>query len=386
MQLKLKSFFNAMAFCMSLAWKTSKHYTIGRCTLLILSTCTPYISMFLNKILIDSLTIINEKNYFSILFILILVMLMAIITKLGLFTSLIAATYTVIETFSSVYEDKLKIDTIEKFSKYEEEENRCGELEVNDNIKIEFKNVSFKYPMSEKYVLQNFSLEIKQGDRICILGVNGSGKSTVIKLLLRFYDVDEGEILINSKNIKEYDVCNLRSVFSVVFQDYINYSFTLRDNIKITDLENAEWTDEDAIKALHIVDADNILKKLPEGLDTYIQKIFDRNGYEPSGGEQQKIALARAVNRRCKVMILDEPTAAIDPESECNLLNNLKHELYGKTLIFTSHRLSAVHLADKIVLLENGQVKEEGSHKELLELNKEYARLYRLQMNTYNFS
>ena len=271
---------------------------------------------------------------------------------IGLFTSLIAATYTVIETFSSVYEDKLKIDTIEKFSKYEEEENRCGELE----------------------------------DRICILGVNGSGKSTVIKLLLRFYDVDEGEILINSKNIKEYDVCNLRSVFSVVFQDYINYSFTLRDNIKITDLENAEWTDEDAIKALHIVDADNILKKLPEGLDTYIQKIFDRNGYEPSGGEQQKIALARAVNRRCKVMILDEPTAAIDPESECNLLNNLKHELYGKTLIFTSHRLSAVHLADKIVLLENGQVKEEGSHKELLELNKEYARLYRLQMNTYNFS
>ena len=129
-----------------------------------------------------------------------------------------------------------------------------------------------------------------------------------------------------------------------------------------------------------------LLKKLPEGLDTYIQKIFDRNGYEPSGGEQQKIALARAVNRRCKVMILDEPTAAIDPESECNLLNNLKHELYGKTLIFTSHRLSAVHLADKIVLLENGQVKEEGSHKELLELNKEYARLYRLQMNTYNFS
>lgn len=280
----------------------------------------------------------------------------------------------------------MKIDTIEKFSKYEEEENRCGKLEVNDNIKIEFKNVSFKYPMSEKYVLQNFSLEIKQGDRICILGVNGSGKSTIIKLLLRFYDVDEGEILINSKNIKEYDVCNLRSVFSVVFQDYINYSFTLRDNIKITDLENAEWTDEDAIKALHIVDADNILKKLPEGLDTYIQKIFDRNGYEPSGGEQQKIALARAVNRRCKVMILDEPTAAIDPESECNLLNNLKHELYGKTLIFTSHRLSAVHLADKIVLLENGQVTEEGSHKELLELNKEYARLYRLQMNTYNFS
>ena len=137
---------------------------------------------------------------------------------IGLFTSLIAATYTVIETLSSVYEDKLKIDTIEKFSKYEEEEDRCGKLEVNDNIKIEFKNVSFKYPMSEKYVLQNFSLEIKQGDRICILGVNGSGKSTIIKLLLRFYDVDEGEILINSKNIKEYDVCNLRSVFSVVLE------------------------------------------------------------------------------------------------------------------------------------------------------------------------
>lgn len=592
MRFKVKSFFKAMAFCLALSWKTSKHYTIGRCTLLILSTCTPYISVFLNKILIDSLIVINEKNYFYILFILSFMILMTIVANLfsklsvyyqnihsdlleheiekmvmrktmktniefydspeylntlqavmtdffslneitwnmfygissicsliiaasmigrynwsyavillivsipsailnqkfskksyklrlhnmsyerqqsyiysvasdryfafdirlhnlcdffmnrykkfwdicfksrkqlkkkqlicvfptyvipemvififmslivrsiingdssvgdftlyiGLFTSLMAATEAAIENFSSIYEDKLKIDTIEKFSEYGEEEDRCGELDLNGNIEIEFKNISFKYPMSENYVLQNFSLKINQGNKICILGVNGSGKSTIIKLLLRFYDVDEGEILINSKNIKEYSVCNLRNVFSVVFQDYINYSFTLRDNIKITDLENEEWNDEDAVKALHIVGADNILKKLPGGLDTYIQKIFDRKGYEPSGGEQQKIALARAMNRRCKVMILDEPTAALDPESECNLLNNLKEELYGKTLIFTSHRLSAVHLADKIVLLENGRVREEGNHKELLELNEEYARLYRLQVDTY---
>ena len=588
MQYKVKSFFYAMVFCLKISWKTSRHYTVGRCVLLILSICMPYISMFLNKILIDSLTV-NIKRYFYILFVLSFIIFVTIVSKLfsrlsvyyqnihsdlleheiekmvmkktmktnigfydspeyldtlqavmtdffslneitwnmfygisgicsliiaatmigrynwsyaiilllvsvpsailnqkfskkayklrldnmsyerqqsymysvasdryfafdirlhnlsdffldryrkfwnicfrerkqlkkkqficvfptyvipeiiififmswiiksivsgessvgdftlylGLFTSLMAATESTIENFSSIYEDKLKIETIKKFSKYEEEEDRGGELEVKGNVDIEFKNVSFKYPMTDKYVLQNFSLKIAQGNKVCILGVNGSGKSTIIKLLLRFYDVDEGEILINSRNIKEYSIYSLRSAFSVVFQDYINYSFTLRDNIRIADLQNEEWNDEDAIKALKIVDAGNIIKKLPKGLNTYIQKIFDKKGYEPSGGEQQKIALARAVNRRCKVMILDEPTAALDPESEYNLLNNLGHELAGKTLIFTSHRLSAVHLANKIVLVEEGRVREEGGHKELLELNEEYARLYRMQM------
>jgi ABC-type multidrug transport system fused ATPase/permease subunit len=198
-------------------------------------------------------------------------------------------------------------------------------------------------------------------------------------VLLRFYDVTSGEILINSKNIESYTIDSLRKAFSVMFQNYTAYALTLRENIQLSDLDKANWSDQDALKALDIVNAENLLHKLKFGLDTHIYRIFSKDGYEPSGGENQKIALARAVNRHCYALILDEPSASLDPESEYKLYNNLRNEFADKMIIFTSHRLFAARLADKIIMLDNGRIIEQGTHDELMKLNKEYARLYNLQ-------
>ncbi len=302
---------------------------------------------------------------------------------IGLFNSLIGAVDAVINSFSTIYEDKLKVDTVKKFEKYHKEVQKSGDLILQDDFDIEFVNVSFKYPKSNRYVLENLSFKIKSGTRVCILGVNGSGKSTIIKLLLRFYDATCGEILINSINIKEYSINSLRRAFSVIFQDYINYAFTLRENMYTSDMEKGEVIRETVEKVLKAVCASDLLEKLPKGIDTYIQRVFDNDGYEPSGGEQQKIALARAVNRDSKVLVLDEPTAALDPESENNLLYNIKTELANKTIIFTSHRLSTVHLADNIIFLQKGKVIEEGNHEKLMELDGQYAKLYKMQAEAY---
>lgn len=303
---------------------------------------------------------------------------------LGLFTSLINATITVIRDFSSVYEDKLKIETLNKFFNYKNCIENTGKLDLQVINSIEFKNVSFRYPKTEKYILKNISFKIKKNQRVCIIGANGSGKSTLLKLMLRFYDVSDGEILINCKNIQEYNLLSLRQAFSISFQDYVSYAFTLRDNIRMSSIQNKEWTDADAYRALDLVGATSLLEKMPDGLNTYLHKIFNVDGYEASGGEYQKIALARAINRSCSILVLDEPTASLDPVSEYNLYNNLKDKIIEKTLIFTSHRLSAVHLSDTIILIEDGEIKEQGRHEELMDLNNKYADLYRLQANTYN--
>jgi ABC-type multidrug transport system fused ATPase/permease subunit len=302
---------------------------------------------------------------------------------IGLFNSLIGAVDAVINSFSTIYEDKLKVDTVKRFGKYHKETQKSGELILQGDFDIEFKNVSFMYPKSNRYVLKDLSFRIKNGTRVCILGVNGSGKSTIIKLLLRFYDATSGEILINSINIKEYSIDSLRKAFSVIFQDYINYAFTLKENIYTSDMEKGEVEQENIEKILNTVCASELLDKLPKGIDTYIQRVFDNNGYEPSGGEQQKIALARAVNRNSKVLILDEPTASLDPESENNLLYNIKTKLVNKTIIFTSHRLSTVHLADNILFIGGGKIIEEGNHEKLMELGGQYAKLYKMQAEAY---
>ncbi|MBU5299503.1 ABC transporter ATP-binding protein/permease [Clostridium sporogenes] len=302
---------------------------------------------------------------------------------LGLFTSLMGAVEMAISSFSAVYDDKLKVDTVSRFDQYGEEDDKSGKILLKENFDLEFKNVSFKYPKSDRYILKNLSFKVKSGTKLCILGVNGSGKSTLIKLMMRFYDVTDGEILINSINIKEYSILSLRRNFSVVFQDYINYAFTLRENIRITDLEKLILSDVEIEKLLDTVCAQELLGKLSKGADTYIQRIFDREGYEPSGGERQKIALARAINRECKVLILDEPTASLDPESENNLFKNIKNKFANKTIIFTSHRLATVHLADNIILLEKGEILEEGNHSQLMHLNQKYAKLYKLQADNY---
>ena len=242
------------------------------------------------------------------------------------------------------------------------------------DVIIEVKDLSFAY-QSDHQILDNVSFEIRKGEKIAIVGKNGAGKSTIAKLLCGILRPTKGQILLKGQDYMQYSIKEIGGMIGYVMQN--PNQMIVKDMIK----------DEVALGlTLHDYSKEDIEKNVEEALkmcNLYAMRNWPVSAL--SYGQKKRVTIASILAMKPDVMILDEPTAAIDPESECNLLNNLKHELYGKTLIFTSHRLSAVHLADKIVLLENGQVTEEGSHKELLELNKEYARLYRLQMNTYNF-
>jgi len=216
-----------------------------------------------------------------------------------------------------------------------------------------------------------------------IVGLNGSGKSTLIKLLLRFYNVDSGEIRINGQNIQNYELVSLRSAFSVYFQDMKNYSFSLRENMRISDLE--QIIDDDAIlNALQSSDAGELMESLPNGLDTYLSRAFHNEGVELSGGQNQKLALSRAFYRRHSALILDEPSSNLDPEAESRVFEALNQLCSGKTTLFTSHRLSNVVLADRIVVIENGMIIEQGTQERLLQKGGRYAELFRYQQEKYS--
>ncbi|MBT2290005.1 ABC transporter ATP-binding protein [Paenibacillus albidus] len=301
----------------------------------------------------------------------------------GLLAQLTGGLYMVIQNGVSIYEDKLRIDTLQKFGEYPNYIADSVGLELAGPVSIEFENVSFMYPDTDSYILRNLQFKICVGEKICLVGINGSGKSTIIKLLLRFYDVSEGRILINDIDIRSYNLYSLRRQFSTLFQQYVNYSFSLRENITISDPDK-QLNDHEILQTLHQAGADKILQNAPDGLETYITKFFSQQGMELSGGQSQKIALARALYRSCSVIIFDEPSASLDPEAEHQMFHNISRLWEGNTALYTSHRLSAVHLADRIILLKNGKITEQGTHKELMVLGGEYARLYHLQADKYD--
>lgn len=301
----------------------------------------------------------------------------------GLLGTLTGSLTYAIDAIAGIYEDKLKVDTVKQFEARENCVPDNGKRTLKGDIAIEFRFVSFRYPNTQRYVLKDLSFRIGPKEKICLVGTNGAGKSTIIKLLLRFYDVTEGQILINGYDIREYTLQSLRRGFSTFFQQYDKYAFSLRDNIRISDLEAEDENDKRTIKTIESVGAQELLKKAPKGLDTWLSRMFDAEGVEPSGGEAQKIALARAVYRDCSMIIFDEPSASLDPVSEMNLFENMQEIFMEKTALFTSHRLSIVHLADRIFLLEGGRITEQGSHRELMALGGQYARLYSLQAEKY---
>ena len=295
----------------------------------------------------------------------------------GLFTSLISATSFTISQIYSVYEDKLKIDTISSFQKKSINSVQDGKKVLSNITSIKFVNVSFRYPHTKKYVLKNINIEVNSGEKICLIGLNGAGKSTIIKLLLGFYQPTAGEILINSININEYSRASLRTHFSVLFQNYASYALTLRDNITLSTIaSNIQKTDDQIIQTLQDIGMLDLLNKMANGLDTNITKLFDKEGYEPSGGENQKISLARIFNRNAQVIILDEPNSALDPESEYKLFQSLNNLSPDKILFFTTHHLTNCSCATKILVIDNGTIVEQGSHDLLLQKRGEYAKLY----------
>ncbi|MDE7294994.1 MAG: ABC transporter ATP-binding protein/permease [Oscillospiraceae bacterium] len=262
-------------------------------------------------------------------------------------------------------------------------------VDKNGKHEIEFVNVSFKYPRSEKYILENLNIKISSGEHLSIVGLNGAGKTTFIKLLCRLYDVTEGEIRIDGVNIKEYSEDEYRRLFAVVFQDFKLFAFSLRENIALADEANGA-DGADAAVSGHI---EEVLRqsglyedamKLEHGLDTNLFKTFDEKGTELSGGQQQKVAISRALYRNAPIVILDEPTAALDPVAEYDIYRSFDSLVGGKTAIYISHRLSSCKFCDRIAVFSEGTIKEYGTHEELAALPMGiYAQMFGEQAKYY---
>lgn len=244
-----------------------------------------------------------------------------------------------------------------------------------------FENVGFKYPNSDKWANQNLNFDLKVGEKLALVGENGSGKTTLVKLLARLYDPDEGRILLDGVDLKEYDLVELREHIGVIFQDFQKFNFTAGDNIAVGDIASREELPE-LERAAHQSLADTVIERLPLKFDQPLGRKFAK-GIELSGGEWQKIALARAYLREADVLILDEPTAALDARAEYEVFRRFAELTKGKTAILISHRFSTVRMADRILVLNNGQMLEIGTHEELLAKNGRYAELFYLQAAGY---
>ncbi len=291
---------------------------------------------------------------------------------------------------SSAYENNLYVATLFEFLEYEPEIVSPKHPQPVDpstemsGLEIEFRNVSFTYagkdPETEA-ALKNVSFTIHSGEAVALVGRNGAGKTTIVKLLTRLYDPDEGEILIGGRNIKEYDLEELREKVGVIFQDYVTYFMSARENIgvgRIAEIENQALVSSAAQKS----GANTVIDKLPEGYETMLGRWFEK-GTQLSGGEWQKVALARAFMRDAPILILDEPTSSLDAQAEYDVFAKFRVLTKGKTAIFISHRFSTVRLADRILVLENGQIIENGPHQELVALGGHYADLFNLQAEAY---
>ena len=268
------------------------------------------------------------------------------------------------------------------FLKYENKIQNNGMEKVPLYPDIEFRHVYFKYPGNEEYTINNLNFTIKSGEKIALIGVNGSGKTTIIKLLLRFYEPQSGEILLGGKNISCYPIEQLHAIFGVYFQDVNHYSLTLRENIAISDI--CQKDDDQAIySAAKVSGADKIIETLERGLDSDMTRRFNDKGAELSGGQWQKIALARAFFRDSQFLILDEPSSALDPEAEDYIFSSFNRLCNDKGGILVSHRLSSIMMVDEIVFLDGGTVIESGTHSELMKQNGKYAEMYRMQAKKY---
>ncbi|MCM1122656.1 MAG: ABC transporter ATP-binding protein/permease [Eubacterium sp.] len=246
--------------------------------------------------------------------------------------------------------------------------------------RIEFRNVSFRYPGTEQYALKNLSMELTVGEKLAIVGMNGSGKTTMIKLLCRLYDPQEGEILLNGVDIKKFKQEEYSRLFSVVFQDFTLYPFPLGQNVAVSDAYDGEAVR----KCLKDADFGECLDSMEKGLDTYLYKDYNDDGIEISGGEAQKIAIARAIYKEAPFILLDEPTAALDPLAEYEIYSNFDKITGTKTAVYISHRLSSCRFCEKIAVFHEGELVQMGSHEELVtDRSGKYYELWSAQAQYY---
>jgi len=244
-----------------------------------------------------------------------------------------------------------------------------------------FDDVGFRYPGAERWAVRHLAFTLQAGEVLALVGENGAGKTTLVKLLSRLYDPDEGRILLDGHDLREYDLLELRANIGVIFQDFVRFHLTAGENIAVGRIEARDDRERIAFAAKQS-GADQVVAKLPAGYDQVIGKRF-KTGIDLSGGEWQKIAIARAYMREAQVLILDEPTAALDARAEFEVFQRFKELSHGKTAILISHRFSSVRMADRIVVLADGQVEDIGTHAELLERGGRYKELFELQAAGY---
>lgn len=246
---------------------------------------------------------------------------------------------------------------------------------------FEFENVGFRYPGTDRWALRGLSFHLRAGEKLALVGENGAGKTTLVKLLARLYDPTEGRILLEGRDLRDYDLEGLRAMVGVIFQDFVRFSLTASENIaigRIDHKENRPEIEDAAARAL----ADSVIEKLPEGYEQMLGRRFDK-GVDLSGGEWQKVALGRAYMRDAQLLILDEPTAALDARAEYEVFQRFSELTEGKTAVLISHRFSTVRMADRILVLKDGAQREIGSHEDLLAANGLYAELFKLQAAGY---
>ncbi len=304
----------------------------------------------------------------------------------GAVTTVATCVTTLITSSGTIYEGTLFIDNLITFMN--EERRIVPRIDSPFPVKrgeghtVEFQNVSFRYPGTDRDILKNVNLTIRQGETVALVGLNGAGKTTLIKLLLRLYDSTEGQILLDGKDMRDYDLQSLYATFGIIFQDFGKYAVSAEENIRFGDIRRER--DEARVRyAAEQSTAHEYIEDLSDGYDTPLMRIFEPNGAELSIGQWQKLAIARAFYADSDILILDEPTASLDPIAEQEIFNQFDRLREDKTTIFVSHRLSSATVADRIVVLGDGRVLECGSHSELMERRGEYYKLFSTQAKRY---
>lgn len=304
---------------------------------------------------------------------------LAVITSMMVSSTWILIGFT--ESLMTAFRNGLFVENLRTFLEYEEKlpEDFDGIDPGREIRSIEFRNVSFSY--KEEEVIHKLSFTLQGGKMAALVGHNGAGKTTIIKLLMRFYDPTGGEILLNGRNIKEYNLRKYRDLFATAFQDHQMFSLSVMENVLMRKEQKGD--EENVIHALKLAGIYDKVCSLPQGLQTTLTKEFADDGAVLSGGEYQKIVVARAFVKDCPFKIFDEPSSALDPIAEYELFDHILKSSKGKTMLFISHRLSSVQNADRVFMLESGELKEEGTHPELMEKDGLYADMYKKQAVNY---
>ena len=304
----------------------------------------------------------------------------------GALTSISSYVSTLLTATATIYEGTLFINNLIDFTKEEVTVVPTVKEPIKPNLDaphtIELRNVSFSYPGTDRRVIDNVSLTLNPAESVVLVGLNGAGKTTLIKLITRLYDPTEGEILLDGRDIREYDVAALHNMFGIVFQDFGKYAESAKENIVFGDI-NRDYTDEEVVAAAVHGNSDGFISELPDGYNTPLTRIFEENGIELSGGQWQKLSVSRAFYKKSEILILDEPTASLDAIAEQEIFNQFRELSRGKITVFVSHRLSSAVDADKIVVLEYGKVVEEGNHEELMQKKGKYHTLFTTQASRY---